>query len=93
MSNIFRIKLFNIVSMVDNKPIKKFKAKNLSLSMWENKVENGNSMFNFSFQKSYKDAQDNWQHTQNLQLQDLPLLQSLLNRAYTQEIVKEEEVI
>jgi hypothetical protein len=75
--------------MVDeNKPVKIYRAKALSLSMWENDSENGKSI-SFSFQRSYKDKQDNWQHTQNLRSDDLAILRYLIDKAYEDLIIRE----
>ena len=44
-----------------------------------------NKIISFSIQRSYKDKEDNWQHTTNLRTQDLPKLQLLLNKAYEEQ--------
>ncbi len=73
--------------MVENKkPIKNYKAGTLTLSLWENKLEE-NKIISFSIQRSYKDKEDNWQHTSNLRTQDIPKLQLLLNKAYEEQIL------
>lgn len=73
--------------MVENKkPIKNYKAGTLTLSMWENESENG-KLTSFTIQRSYKDKEDNWQHTSNLRTQDLPKLQILIQKAYQEQIL------
>ena len=78
--------------MAENKPVKTYKAKNLSVSVWENKGENETIVKSFSFQKSYKDANDEWRHTQNLFVNELPLLKTLLEQAYKDETIKEKTI-
>ncbi len=77
-----------IYMVEEKKPVKYYRAKTLSLSLWENEGENG-KMISFSFQRSYKDKDGNWQHTQNLGINDLPILKYLLDEAYKDSILKE----
>lgn len=73
----------------NNKPIKTYKGKTLSLSLWENEGEYDTTLKSFSFQKSYKDTNGEWQHTQVLMINDLPVLQLLLEEAYKDCVIKE----
>lgn len=68
----------------NNKPIKTYKVGVLSLSMWENesKENDGGKLKSFTFQRSYKDLNEKWQHTQLLRLSDLPKLRILIEEAY-----------
>jgi hypothetical protein len=68
-------------------PLKQFKAGNLSLSVWENTNTQG-TLKSFSFQRSYKDEKEEWQHTQTLRPNDLPKLALLLQEAYREEVMK-----
>jgi hypothetical protein len=85
-----------------NKPIKIYKAGVLSLNVWENELseetikmdknkqnEVSRKIKSFSFQRSYKDKEDNWAQTQNLRTSDLPKLRILLEEAYKDQIVSE----
>ena len=64
--------------MENKKPKKIYKSGQLSLFRWDN--ENGKS---FTFQKSFKDKDsDEWKHTQNLNLMDLPKLKLLVEEAF-----------
>ena len=68
--------------MAENqKPVKTYKAGVLSLSMWENEAKEG-YIKSFSFQRSYKDDEGNWQHTQSMRVQDLPRMRLLVEEAY-----------
>ena len=67
--------------MVENRPIKTYKAGVLSLSLWENEGVEG-KMKSFTFNRSYKDKEDAWQKTQSLRTSDLPKMKILLDEAY-----------
>lgn len=71
-----------------NKPIKKYKGKNVSLSVWENKTQDDVVLHSFSFQKSYKDQEDEWKQTTVLSINDLPVLKTLLDEAYRDFLLK-----
>lgn len=72
----------------NNKPIKTYKAGLLTLSLWENEVENS-TIKSFTFQRSYKDSEEKWQHTQSLKASDLPKLKLLINKAYEDSLLLE----
>jgi hypothetical protein len=72
------------------KPIKKYKLGLISLSAWK-QTSNDKTFYTFSFQRSYKDKEDNWQQTQQLRLEDLPKLKLLLEEAYKDIVVKVEK--
>ncbi|MEC8220914.1 MAG: hypothetical protein VX028_02475 [Nanoarchaeota archaeon] len=72
-----------------NKPIRVYKAKAITLSVWENEGENDKKFNSITFQRSYLDKEEQWQHTQSLHVSDLPILQVLLEEAYKDSIVKE----
>ena len=77
----------------NNKPLKTYKVGVLSLSMWENesKENDGNKLKSFTFQRSYKDASEKWQHTQLLRLSDLPKLRILIEEAYKDVVFTESD--
>lgn len=78
--------------MENNKPIKTYKAGLLSLSLWENKLEDNKKLYSFTFQRSFKDEKENvWKQTQSLRVNDLPKLRILVEEAYKDFILKEEE--
>ena len=72
------------------KPIKTFKAGLLSVSLWENELEDNKTITNFTFQRSYKDEDEKWQHTQNLRTSDLPKLKLLIEEAYKDQLLSEQ---
>lgn len=71
------------------KPIKKYRASLLNLSVWENETDEG-PIYSYSFQKSYKDLDGEWKHTQNLGISDLPKLKILIEKAYSDYYFQEE---
>lgn len=74
---------------LQNKPIKTYRTGVLSLSLWENEVED-KKVKSFTFERSYKDDEDNWKNTKSLKVNDLPQLVVLLDKAYRDEIVISE---
>lgn len=75
----------------NNKPTKIYKAGVISLNLWENETQDGNTMISFTLNRSYKDKDDKWQKTQNLRVSDLPKLKILLDEAYKDSIFNEIE--
>ena len=77
--------------MENNKPVKSYKAGAISFNVWENEV--GNEKFkSFTFQRSYKDKDDKWQHTQSLKVNDLPKLMALVEEAYKDCVIVENTI-
>ncbi len=71
-----------------NKPVKTYRAGVISLNVWENEFKS-EKIKSYSFQRSYKDKSDVWQHTQNLRIGDLPKLMVLLEEAYKDQVISE----
>ena len=69
-----------------NKPIKKFKAGAISATIWENQAQNKQgeevTYNSVSFDRTYKDANGEWQKTNSLRTSDLPKAALVLNKAY-----------
>ena len=71
-----------------NLPKKTYKAGLLSISLWENEFENRKNT-SITFQKAYKEeSSDEWKHTQNLNVNDLPKLRVLIDEVYKEEILR-----
>jgi len=83
--------LFYPAMTQNNKPEKVYKAGALSLSLWENEGKDNMKLSSFSFQRAYKDEKDEWQHTQNLRIQDLPKLRILVEQAYKDQVLAMRE--
>jgi len=54
----------------------------LSCAIWHNKSEKGFEYPTFSFQRSYKDKDGNWQNTDSYRKSDLLRLAHLCEKAY-----------
>lgn len=69
-----------------NKPVKKFKAGAISATIWENQGQNQQGQIvsynSVSFDRTYKDANGEWQKTNSLRMADLPKASLVLNKAY-----------
>ncbi len=74
----------------NNKPIKVYKAGVITLNLWENETVEG-KMKSFTFSRSYKDKEDNWQSTQSLRTSDLPKMKILIDEAYKDLVLSSSE--
>ena len=70
-----------------NKPIKKYRSGGVVLSVWENETLD-RTYFNMTFQRVYKDTDDNWRTTNNFKPNDLPIIAGLCNQAFLEFGVK-----
>lgn len=79
----------------ENAPVKKFRAGAIEVNVWKNEIKNekGDSYdkFSVSMQRSYKDKNDEWQKTGNMNTNDLPKLIVLLQQAFEELIVVKGE--
>lgn len=55
------------------RPVKEIRNGSVKLAIWANETTNG-SRYSVTAQRLYKDADDNWQSTGNLNASDLPNL-------------------
>lgn len=64
------------------RPIETIRLKGISASVFENKSEDGSTIFyKVSLQRSYRQG-DKWKTTQSLSRDDLPIAQLLLQKAW-----------
>ncbi|HLD58661.1 MAG TPA: hypothetical protein VI977_03410 [archaeon] len=63
-------------------PIKKFKAGAIQVAIWENETKEGGKYNTVSFDKRYKDKNDEWKTSGSLQMNDLPKAILALQRAF-----------
>ena len=71
--------------MSGKKPTQVFKAGGVKASIWENTVKrNGQDVVVPSVQidRTYKDAKDEWQHTNSFGVRDLPKVQLVAAKAF-----------
>lgn len=83
-----------IEEILDKKqPEKKYRVGSISATIWLNsrKDKEGNlSQFRtISFERSYKDKDDEWQSTNSLRVGDLPKARLVLEKAYEYIMLKE----
>lgn len=75
--------------MTENKPVKKCRFGNVTVSAWLNKSKEEKEYHTFSFQRSYKDKDDKWQNTTVLRVQDVMPLILCLTRVLEKVGMKE----
>lgn len=76
-------------SQTGNAPTRKYRSGAVQLTVWTNEGQNNDTFETFTFQRSYKDKNDNWQNTQTLRESDLPRIIALAQRAYADGIKTE----
>ena len=80
---------------VGNLPEKKFVAGGISATIWNNvgQGQNGQSVSypTVSFQRRYKDKNEQWQTSNSLRLNDLPKAMVVLQKAYEYLVLKEAQ--
>jgi hypothetical protein len=75
-----------------NSPVQKFVSGVLHVAVWETIIEKDKKtmkFYNVTYERSYKDKDDDWQKTTNIQAQDIPKVVMLLNKAYEWIYLKE----
>ena len=77
-----------------NTPEKRFSTGAVSATVWKNSGVGKNGPVEFrtvSFQRSYKDKKDQWQHTSSLRLHDIPKATLVLQKAFEYLVMKESQ--
>ena len=70
--------------MSNTKPASKITMYPVTASIWRNESEKGEAFYNVTFERSYKDAAGEWQHTSNFGAGDLLLLAKVADRAHSE---------
>ncbi len=73
-------------------PVKKFSVGGVQVAVWENEGKEGRSFYSVSFDRRYKDKNDEWKSTSSLKANDLPKAILALQKAYEFVSLKELEV-
>lgn len=73
-----------------NAAVKRFKARGVHVSIFENMGDDGRKWYKASLQRIYKEG-DEFKTTNSLSRDDLPVAQHLLNQAWDWILVKESE--
>jgi len=64
-------------------PLKKFRAGNISATVWLNHVKDGEGEYKtISLERTYKDKEGAWKHSSSLRAMDLPKASLVLQKAY-----------
>ncbi len=77
-----------------NLPEKKFSAGAVTATIWKNTTTKDNRLVEYrtvSFERNYKDKNDEWQTTNSLRINDLPKAKLVLGKAYEYLILKEPD--
>ena len=82
-------KIRKVICMEKNTPEKKFKAGAVSATVWKNQSKEGNEFSSVSFEKVYKDQNDEWKSTGHLNVNDLPKALVVIGKAFEHLALKE----
>jgi len=72
-------------------PVKKFSVGGIQVAVWENQGKEGNVYQTVSFDRRYKNKNDEWKSTSSLKTNDLPKAILALQKAYEYMTLKEPE--
>ena len=72
-------------------PIKKFAVGGIQIAIWENQSKEGNNYYSVSFDRRYKDKNDEWKSTTSMRANDIPKAVLALEKAYEFLSLKEPE--
>ena len=76
------VPLFTMSDKTDsNKPVKSFRLRGITASIFENSSEDGKSFYKVTLQRSYKQG-DEWKSTNSFGRDDLPLVSLLTKQAW-----------
>jgi hypothetical protein len=86
-----------------NKPVAKFRAEQITCALWENEMVlptgGTKTMLNATFERRYKDKNDQWKSSSSFGRNDIPLVRYCLDKAFAHMVEErsvkgvEEEVI
>ena len=80
--------------MTDNKPVAKFRAGAIDVSVWENSVatESGTrALHRVSVERRYRDGEGTWKSSHSLGRNDIPVARHLLQQAFAYLLDKNKE--
>jgi hypothetical protein len=75
----------------NNQPVKKFRLRGISASVFENQTEKGQTYFKVTVQRSYKDGKT-FKSTNSFSRDDLPLLTEVATAAWREILKRESEM-
>ncbi|KAA1258577.1 hypothetical protein LF1_10990 [Rubripirellula obstinata] len=74
----------------NNQPVKKFRLRGISASVFENKTEKGQTFFKVTVSRSYKDGKG-FKSTNTFSRDDLPMLSEVTTAAWREILKRESE--
>ena len=77
-----------------NLPEKKFRAGSIKATIWKNVAQKENKTVEYrtvSFERIYKDRNDEWQSSNSLRVNDLPRAILVMSKAYEYLILNDQE--
>ena len=79
--------------VVPNMPQKTYRAGGIKATVWKNSTQNGDKSYTtVSLERVYQDREGTWKSTNSLRLNDLPKVASVMDRAYADLIIKEQDL-
>ena len=79
--------------VVPNLPQKTYRAGGIKATVWKNSTQNGDKSYTtVSLERVYQDREGTWKSTNSLRLNDLPKVASVMDRAYADLIIKEQDL-
>ena len=74
----------------NNPPVRKYRLGNIECATWEKTAQDGKTFYQFSFKKSFKDAEGQWQSTHFFNKTELALIAALAHRVLAKEIMQSQ---
>jgi hypothetical protein len=66
----------------NTQPVERIRRGALASAIWANQTESGRTYYSASFQKAYRDSDQQWRNLQSYDLSDLPALAVLVDETY-----------
>jgi len=73
-----------------NKPVKTFRIGQITISLWRNPSEKYGDTLSVTIRKQYKSGEE-WKETKSFNVNDLPKLQTGLQKAYEYIVLSESK--
>jgi len=76
-----------------NGPERRINAGAISATIWQNQGKDDSTYNTVSFERRYKDSNDEWKSTNSLRFNDLPKAALVLKKAYEYLAIKTDETV
>lgn len=74
-----------------NRPVKRFRAHGVEISVWENTSKNGNKYYTFTLRRSYKTESGEWKNSESLNQTDLLVAAFLMREAFRDATLNKDD--